>query len=261
MTERKAISKSIRFEVFKRDKFTCQYCGKSAPEAVLHIDHIQPVSHDGNNDITNLITACSECNMGKGARELSDDAVIVKRKAQLDELQERREQLEMMMNWQSALIDFENEEVENVAEIMDSMTPGWKTNEIGKSELRKLIRKYSAAEVINAGKIARDQYVIIDENGNATAESVASFSRLVPKICSTQTKFNHNPNLGQIAYINGILQNRFGIKLDTSEIRMLCKATDIGVDIDDLIEHAKHVKNYSIWIRDVMQVISEDDNG
>jgi len=35
-----AISKRDRFEVFKRDKFTCQYCGKAAPDVVLHIDHI-----------------------------------------------------------------------------------------------------------------------------------------------------------------------------------------------------------------------------
>jgi len=35
MTERKTISKKIRFEVFKRDSFTCQYCGKSAPEIIL----------------------------------------------------------------------------------------------------------------------------------------------------------------------------------------------------------------------------------
>ena len=94
MAERKAISKSTRFEVFKRDRFTCQYCGKSAPDVVLHIDHIQPVSKDGDNSITNLITACAECNGGKGARELSDNAVIEKKKIQLDELQERRDQLD-----------------------------------------------------------------------------------------------------------------------------------------------------------------------
>ena len=40
---RKAISKKLRFEVFKRDSFTCQYCGKSAPDVILHVDHILPV--------------------------------------------------------------------------------------------------------------------------------------------------------------------------------------------------------------------------
>lgn len=65
--ERIAISKKVRFEVFKRDGFKCQYCGRSAPDVILHVDHINPVSNGGNNDIMNLVTSCSECNLGKGA--------------------------------------------------------------------------------------------------------------------------------------------------------------------------------------------------
>lgn len=47
--KRKSISKKLRFEVFKRDKFTCQYCGRKAPDVVLQIDHISPVSKGGKN--------------------------------------------------------------------------------------------------------------------------------------------------------------------------------------------------------------------
>ena len=66
MSKRKNVSNKTRFEVFKRDNFTCQYCGKSAPEVVLNVDHIEPVSKGGSNDISNLITSCFECNNGKG---------------------------------------------------------------------------------------------------------------------------------------------------------------------------------------------------
>mgnify|MGYP003405974009 CR=1 FL=1 len=51
--KRKTISKKIRFEVFKRDNFTCQYCGRMAPDVVLEVDHINPVSKGGDNDISN----------------------------------------------------------------------------------------------------------------------------------------------------------------------------------------------------------------
>ena len=85
-TKRKGIGKKTRFEVFKRDKFTCQYCGKSAPEVVLEIDHIQPVSKGGANGIMNLVTSCRDCNRGKSNRELSDDSVIKKQQEQLKEL-------------------------------------------------------------------------------------------------------------------------------------------------------------------------------
>lgn len=62
---RKALSKRTRFEVFKRDKFSCQYCGGTPPGVVLVVDHILAVSLGGGNEIHNLATACSDCNAGK----------------------------------------------------------------------------------------------------------------------------------------------------------------------------------------------------
>jgi len=56
---------SLRFEVFRRDGYTCQYCGRRAPEFPLHVDHIEPWSTGGRTIIGNLRTACSECNLGK----------------------------------------------------------------------------------------------------------------------------------------------------------------------------------------------------
>lgn len=72
MAERKQLSPKTRFDVFKRDRFTCQYCGAHPPGAVLHVDHVLPVAEGGGNEVTNLVTACSACNGGKGARLLSD---------------------------------------------------------------------------------------------------------------------------------------------------------------------------------------------
>lgn len=65
-----AIKKSVRFEVLKRDKFTCQYCGRKSPEAVLHVDHILAKARGGTNDLLNLITSCETCNLGKGAKPM-----------------------------------------------------------------------------------------------------------------------------------------------------------------------------------------------
>jgi hypothetical protein len=62
---RVAISKRLRFEVFKRDGFTCQYCGATPPGALLECDHIHPVSLGGSTDEDNLVTSCFACNRGK----------------------------------------------------------------------------------------------------------------------------------------------------------------------------------------------------
>lgn len=59
------MNKKIRFEVFKRDGFQCAYCGKTPPEVMLEVDHVEPVSLGGTDDINNLITACFDCNRGK----------------------------------------------------------------------------------------------------------------------------------------------------------------------------------------------------
>lgn len=62
---RRPIGMRLRFFVFQRDEFTCQYCGSPAPLVTLHVDHIRPVSKGGTNDLTNLITSCVDCNLGK----------------------------------------------------------------------------------------------------------------------------------------------------------------------------------------------------
>ena len=68
-TKRRQISLSLRFSVFERDKYTCQYCGLKPPEIVLQIDHVYPVALGGRNKIDNLLTSCRDCNIGKGARD------------------------------------------------------------------------------------------------------------------------------------------------------------------------------------------------
>ncbi len=96
MTKRKSLSKKVRFEVFKRDSFKCQYCGSSAPDVVLQVDHIKAVSKGGDNDLMNLVTACFDCNSGKSNRSLDDNSVLAKQRAQLDEL---RDLARRIRNW------------------------------------------------------------------------------------------------------------------------------------------------------------------
>lgn len=71
-TPRKPLSVRTRFEIFKRDDFTCQYCGRRSPEVVLQVDHISPVCAQGTDDPINLITSCWECNSGKAGVPLNE---------------------------------------------------------------------------------------------------------------------------------------------------------------------------------------------
>lgn len=69
--QHKAVSKRVRFEVFKRDCFTCQYCGRVPPTVVLEVDHIVARAEGGGNEETNLVTACADCNRGKSCIPLT----------------------------------------------------------------------------------------------------------------------------------------------------------------------------------------------
>ena len=65
----RSIPLRTRLFVLERDKFRCVYCGRSPAlnhGISLHIDHIQPFSKGGSNDVDNLQTLCNECNLGKG---------------------------------------------------------------------------------------------------------------------------------------------------------------------------------------------------
>src|SRR5271154_3197668 len=57
-----------RFNVFLRDRFSCQYCGEPWPSHDLTFDHVVPRSRGGRTTWDNVVTACSPCNLSKGGR-------------------------------------------------------------------------------------------------------------------------------------------------------------------------------------------------
>jgi 5-methylcytosine-specific restriction endonuclease McrA len=64
------ISTKLRYQVLQRDNSTCQICGKRAPNVVLHLDHIKPISLDlswrPSNNPDDYRILCQECNIGRG---------------------------------------------------------------------------------------------------------------------------------------------------------------------------------------------------
>ena len=65
LTKRPAFT---RFNVFLRDRFTCQYCGSRLPAHLLTFDHVVPRARGGRTTWHNVVTACSDCNLHKGSR-------------------------------------------------------------------------------------------------------------------------------------------------------------------------------------------------
>ncbi|MFJ9101360.1 HNH endonuclease [Streptomyces sp. NPDC102405] len=70
-----AVSKRLRYEILRRDSHTCRYCGASAPDVPLRVDHVTPVALGGTDEPSNLVTSCEPCNSGKSSATV--DAAVV----------------------------------------------------------------------------------------------------------------------------------------------------------------------------------------
>jgi len=62
--------KLTRREIFRRDNYTCQYCGKR--DINLTVDHVIPKRLGGKHIWTNVVAACPDCNHKKGGRRVED---------------------------------------------------------------------------------------------------------------------------------------------------------------------------------------------
>lgn len=140
-----SISKKIRFEIFKRDNFTCQYCGNHPPEVILEIDHIIPKSKSGSDEINNLITSCFNCNRGKSNIELDKiPNVLIENK----EIIEEREN--QYIEYQKLLKKIErriNKEVNDIQKIYKTYFNDYLFTDKFKISVRMFIEKIGYHEV------------------------------------------------------------------------------------------------------------------
>ena len=174
----KTVSKSVRFEVFKRDHFKCQYCGRSSPDVVLQVDHIHPKAEGGDNDILNLITSCWECNIGKGKKTLDDNAKIKKQYTELDRLAERKDQMEMMLQWKDELINFEDKMIDRLCEYWERLAPGYCLNKKGRLTVNMLYRNFGFDEVMTSMTISAQRYLKIIDDKSSYKSWEFSFNKI-----------------------------------------------------------------------------------
>lgn len=254
--KRKGLSKRLRFEVFKRDSFKCQFCGRAAPDVVLQVDHLKAHAKGGTDDILNLVTACFDCNAGKSDVDLSDDSAIAKQRRQLEQLNARREQMEMMVQWRRELNEIESQEVDHAVAAFDALTDEQVTvNERGRITLKQLIHKHGLADVLEAIQSAGTQYVRIADDGKFNVESAQlAFTKIGP-ICRGK---NMPEDKKQLFYIRGIGRNRLDRCVDWQCIRLLEDAYNSGASLEYLKKLTFDTVYWSTWKRWMTEVAIEN---
>lgn len=151
MSKRKPISARKRFEIFKRDAFTCAYCGRKPPAVVLHVDHIIAVAEGGDNDPDNLVTSCSECNFGKGPRPLT--SVPQSLEDRVAEAAERRAQVEALAAFLQEQRDIVEEWCWEIAEVLQpGASDGFNRNNF--SSIKMFVSRLGYPETLDAAHIA-----------------------------------------------------------------------------------------------------------
>jgi hypothetical protein len=159
--QRMAVRLKDRFEVFKRDAFTCQYCGRRVPDVVLEVDHIIPRAEGGGDEIENLVTSCWECNRGKGKRLLDERAPVADIEERTAMIQERERQLRAYNNAKAVELDRKDADFTRVwnywfdlwdTESMSRSATPWKNT------LKNAIEHFGAVEVMGAMDIVRDKF-------------------------------------------------------------------------------------------------------
>lgn len=165
----------LRFEVFKRDAFTCGYCGRRSPEVILEADHVLPSSQGGRDELDNLVTSCKECNQGKAARLLADAAPGLNAQEKAERIAEHEAQIAEYSHWLAVQRHREDEEIRLLGGHFEAV-PGavvkyrdesrWFWNE---AQVRRFVRRLGYHEVLDSIDVtaARCQPFLSDPRANA----------------------------------------------------------------------------------------------
>jgi hypothetical protein len=154
-----AVGKRKRFEVFKRDGFACQYCGRTPPVVTLEADHITPVADGGPDDMDNLVTACFDCNRGKSDVPLS--TVPAPLEQVIKDAAEKLEQLEAYNQFLQETRAVEEERVEMLGvRWYDAINPPhehgqYVFNATRRTSVRTFLKRLPLAEIEDALELAQ----------------------------------------------------------------------------------------------------------
>jgi len=181
--------------------------------------------------------------------------VLNKQKKQLDELNERRIQLEMMMDWRNQLKSIDCDISRIAIDAFNDLLPASSLNDVGEKFIKDALKKFSLNEVLDAIEISA-RYIKFESDGITDGGSVTTALKRIGGICANKRQPEHKQ---AISYIVGICRNRFSYCKDYVLRQRLENAYNAGITIDDMKEAALDCRNwsqYTQWIESSMEAIN-----
>lgn len=144
---RKPISLKLRFEIFKRDGFKCQYCGNHPPAVTLEVDHIHPHSKSGKDNLENLLTSCFDCNRGKSDRLLTSIPKSIRDTS--EEFKERESQLKEYQKLLKRIDNRKKKDISSIDEVFRGYFEGKELSPSFKESIKSQFIDHIPAQVLS----------------------------------------------------------------------------------------------------------------
>ena len=167
-------SKRMRFDVFKRDNFKCQYCGRTPPKVALEVDHITPKAAGGQDSINNYVTACFDCNRGKSSIKL--DCVPTSLQSNIAQMREKRAQLKAYNEFLLSLQEETEDAIDQVGKAFVKHFSHYQLSDSFRNNtLRKFLTYLPCAKLQEAMTIACSHFSNMDNKGWAADKALKYF--------------------------------------------------------------------------------------
>ncbi|MEJ2545405.1 MAG: hypothetical protein P8Y99_15155 [Calditrichaceae bacterium] len=236
--------KRIKFEIFEKDSFRCQFCGAGAPIAALRLRRIQEAEkQDEWLNTAFLSTSCTTCEKkraGVNAKDLADGFISI------DELEERLQQLKMLINWRKGMLRIRKQQLENLVTYWEKKVPGFQISNEQKKHLLSYMTKYAGEEIRDAMNMAADKFINYNADGSFDTDSINQAFSKIQEICLQKTKIAANNETDGLHNIHQQLKNNINGFFDPHRAaQWLTYARSWEVKIEELAEMAQKVNNWT----------------
>jgi len=248
MTDKMDISdpvyKRIKFEVFEKDGYKCQTCGAVAPNVTLQLHRLQEVQQNENwLDPAFLSTACFDCE-----QKQTEQKSTAKKNGfmTLDDLEERLEQLKMLISWRKGLRKIKKGQLNSLIDYWQELVPGIYLNDDHKRTILSCMNKFTREEIKSAMEYAVKEFLILRQDGSIAQDSFQLAFEKIPEICLRTKKASENQEIENLYHIHDILKGKLEGFFDSERvIQWLNYARSWEVKLDELTHMAFKVTNWT----------------
>ena len=173
--------------------------------------------------------------------------MLDKQRKMLEDLEERRQQLQMMIQWREQLSNFDEEQALALAKIINEKLKPVYVTEAGITTIGEWLNRFKLDELV---KVV-DEMIVPKTKDNSI--DGAEFMAKIPRIAAA----NRKPEVErELLYIRGILRKRLSYIDERKTLMWLHSAVHAGYCTDELKHFATVVRSWTEFKNDIVEMIA-----